>query len=325
MVIEFILIGALAGLIISFLIKGEGKVSYHLREILDAALSAAIAGAIIGAIVGVVLSLFAIYNLGFSGLLATLVLGLSCALGAALLFAAFTFLVKGLANLIGEKGARVVMGIVSGAVIGAMIGIFFSPMGITVMPEYLKFADPLRETVVKGLTEFAKFRHCFYADPRCPFFVPWEDPNIQSVEEEFDVDIEFSEKKILPDNTINVLVSLSVKNPEFGDLRIKPRCYFKKDKERELDIEKMGAYSYGDEFIFPTTAPGQEIHTSFRCTGEIPEAADKNIYTEYIVIVLERPVAVKTTWPVWIGKQPRIGIVRSEMKFNAPYIISLGT
>ncbi|MCL6500442.1 MAG: DUF456 domain-containing protein [Candidatus Pacearchaeota archaeon] len=325
MIIGFILIGALAGLVISFLIKGEGKVSYKFREIFDAALSAAIAGAIIGAVIGVVLSLFAIYNLGMSGLLATLILGVLGALGVALLFAAFTFLVKGLANLIGEKGARIVTGVAAGAIIGAIVGIFFSPVGMAVMPEYLKFADPLREFVVKGVVEVAKFRHCFYADPRCPFFVPWEDPNIQSVEEEFNVEVEFSEKKVLPDNTINLLVSLSVKNPEFGDLKIRPRCYFKKTKERELTVERLGAYAYGDEFIFPTTPLGREVHTSFRCTGEVPEAAEKNIYTEYIVVELERPVAVKTTWPVWIGKQPSMGIVRSEMKFDAPYIVSLGS
>ncbi len=325
MVVWFIVIGAIIGLLFGILAKGGGRVSYSLREIWQACLGSMIAGAIIGAVLGVILSLFAIFNLGFSGLLATLVLGLMGALIIAIIFGAVTFIVKGLANLIGEKGARIVAGLFAGAVIGAIIGLFFSPLGVAVMPEYLKFADPLREAVINGGRELATFRHCLYADPRCPFFVQWETPNIQSSREELSVDVDFSENKILPDNTINLVVSLSVSNPEFADLHIKPKCYFKREKERELAVERMGSYTFGDEFVFPTTAPGQELHTSFRCSGEIPEAADKNIYSEYVVIELERPVAVKTIWPIWIGEQPKIGIVKSEMKFNAPYVVSLGS
>ena len=327
MILLFIIIGALIGLFCGLISKGEGEASYTLREVWHASVGAAIPGAIIGAVIGILLSIFAIFDMGVSGLLATLILGLSGALIMALIFGVFTALVKGLANLVGEKGARVITSVIVGAVIGTLIGLFFSPGGamVPLMSEYLKFADPLKETIVKGIGELTKFRYCFYADPRCPFFVSWEDPNIQQSKEELYIKIDFSEKKILHDNSINLLVSLSVSNPELAELHVKPRCYFKKEKERELRVGKLGTYSFGDEFVFPSTAPGQELHTTFRCVGEIPEAIDKNIYSEYIVIELERPVNVKTTWPLWIGQQPRMGIVKSEMKFNAPYIVSLGS
>ncbi|UZE93843.1 MAG: hypothetical protein IB618_03710 [Candidatus Pacearchaeota archaeon] len=321
----FIIAGAILGAILLGAGKPGGRVSYTMGDIFNASIGAAIPGLIIGGVIGVLLSLFAIYDLGFSGLLATLILGVVGAFGLGLLFFVFTAVVKGLSNLIGERGARIITGLLAGAVIGAIFGLFFSPLGVTIMPEYLKFADPLKETVVDGLEELAKFRHCLYADPRCPFFVSWEDPNVQSIVEEFNVKVDFSERRILPDNTINLLVSLSVRNPEFAELHIKPKCFFKKDKERELIVERMGSYAFGDEFVFGTTSPGQELHTTFRCIGEIPEAADKNIYSEYVVVELERPVGVKTIWPVWIGEQPRMGIVRSEMKFNAPYIVALGS
>jgi len=323
MILLFIIFGAIIGLIFGIVSKGEGNVSYTLREIRDAALGAAVPGLIIGGVTGVLLSLFAIFNIGrLSGLLATLVLGILGALGMAIIFAAFAALVKGLSNLIGEKTARILTGLIAGAVIGAILGIFFSPLGLKLMPEYLKFASPLIEGVQKGVKELAKFRYCLYADPKCPFFVSWENPNVQSAKEELYVNVGFSEKEI-KDNNLNMLVSLSVKNPEFSELEIKPKCYFKKSKERELKVQNLGAYSSGDEFIFPTS--DEEMHTTFRCSGYIPEAIDKNIYNEVVVVELERPVAVKTTWPIWIGSQPRKGIVKSEMKFNAPYIVSLGS
>jgi len=325
MVVWFILIGSLVGLAFAVLMGGKGRIAYSLTEIWHASLGSMIAGAIIGAVVGVILSLFAVFNLGVSGLLATLIMGLGGALFTALLFGSIIFIIKGLSNVLGEKGAKMVSGLFGGALIGLVIGLYFSPIGMDIMPEYLKFADPLREGISGGVEELVKFRHCFYADPRCPFFVNWEDPNVQSIKEEFSVDVDFSENKILMDNTINLIVSLSVSNPELAELKIKPRCYFKREKEREFSVERMGSYAFGDSFVFPTTAPGQKLHTSFRCVGEISEAADKNIYSEYIVVELERPVAVKTIWPVWIGEQPKMGIVKSEMKFNAPYLVSLGS
>ena len=323
--IWFILIGALIGLLIGSLIGSKGKVAYSMKEIWNASLGSMIAGAIVGAVLGVLLSLFVVFNLGVSGLLATLIMGLGGALIFALIFGSITFVIKGLSNILGERGSRVVAGLFGGALIGLIVALFFSPVGTTIMPEYLKFAEPLREGIFTGARELAKFRYCFYADPKCPFFVNWEEANVQSTQEELSVDVDFSEKKILADNTVNLVVSLSISNPELSDLEIKPRCYFKKDKEREFSVEKMGSYAFGDSFIFPTTAPGQKLHTSFRCVGEVPEAADKNIYSEYVVVELERPIAVKTVWPVWIGTEPRMGIIKSEMKFNAPYLVSLGS
>ncbi len=280
-------------------------------------LSSGLVGGIVGAIIGLLLSVFSIMSFGFSGLAASVVLsgigffiiGLSVYSLTAIWYVLPPFLKKPITYLL-------VFGFIF---LMIYLAIFFWQLPVT--SEYLKLIDI--EPVQKGFGEIAKFRYCFYADPRCPFFVQWENPNVQTAEEELYVDVDFSEKKISPENTINLLVSFSVSNPEFGELKIKPKCYLGKDKEKELEIEKMGAYAYGDEFIFPTTASGQELHTTLRCKGEIQEAIDKNIYSEMVVIELERPVIVKTVWPVWIGLEPKIGLVKSEMKFNAPYSIAM--
>ncbi len=280
---------------------------------------------LIGAVIGVLLSLFAIFSIGLKGLLGTIVLAISGFIILGFITWIFVFTYNGLP----EQVRRIVLYVVIIPLILAIIvGLIW---GLTIafrsgtLPQYLKFASPLFEGGGKAFSELAKFRYCLYADPRCPFFVSWEDPNIQSTQEEFSVSVKFSEKNILSNDNLNMLVSLSVSNPELSELHVKPKCFLKKDKDRELDISMMGSYSYGDEFIFPTTAPGQKLHTSFRCGGEITEAIDKNLYTEYVVVELERPVAVKTIWPVWIGDEPYMGIVRSEMKFDAPYMISLGS
>ena len=96
-----------------------------------------------------------------------------------------------------------------------------------------------------------------------------------------------------------------------------------KNKSEELQIDRMGSYSYGDEFVFGRTSQGQELHTSLRCTGDIAEAGEKSVYSDIVILTLERPVSVKTTWPVQIGQEPKIGLVKSEMKFNAPYTIAM--
>ncbi len=293
-------------------------------EVARSALRTAIFVGVFGAGAGVLLSLFAVFNIGFSGLLATVVLGIYGFFGTGIITWIFAFIYQGLP----EKLRTIILYVIIIPLILAFLAVVIWGLYIAfsagTLPEYIKFASPLFEGAEKGLSELAKFRYCLYADVRCPFFVSWEDPNIQSAIEEFAVDASFSEKRIL-DDSINVLVSLSIKNPDLAELRIKPKCYLKKEKEIELEVANMGSYALGDEFVFPTSSQGRELHTTFRCVGEVPEAAGKNIFSEDLVVELERPVSVKTIWPVWLGSQPHLGIIRSEMKYNAPYMVSLGS
>lgn len=281
-------------------------------------------GAVIGGVIGVLLSLFAIIDLGISGLLSTLVL----ALGGIAIFGFLGF-VWGLLDYAVPE-AKTALGWI--VVIVVIIGLAWAAITMYragTLPEYLKFASPVFETIQEGIKEMAEFRHCLTADPRCPLFPSFDDPNIQNVKEELSVDVSFDEKRIKPDDTVSLLVKLTVRNPELAELRIKPRCYFKSKEEekggREMIVERLGSYSYGNEFRFPSTTEFEKLNTQFYCYGEIPEAIDKNIYSEKIIIELERPVAVKTTWPVWIGSRPRRGIVRSSMAYNAPYTVSLAS
>ena len=297
----------------------------NFKEVLLSALNIALIAGVIGAVIGVLLSIFAIFSIGFTGLLATIVLGL-CGfgiLGVPFLLLMFTY--YGLPEGVRKAIFYFICIPLLLAILFGICWLLYTAFTAGTLPEYLKFASPIFEGAESGFGELAKFRHCLYADPRCPFFISWEDASIQSAREELYVIVGFSEKKILSDNTVNLMVSLSVSNPELAELKIKPKCYLGKDKEKELTVKNMGTYSYGDEFIFPSTVSGQELHTSFRCVGDVPEAADKNLYSDNIIIELERPVAVKTIWPIWIGEQPRMGIVKSEMKFNAPYMVSLGS
>jgi hypothetical protein len=195
------------------------------------------------------------------------------------------------------------------------------------LPEYLKFASPVFEGVQKGFKELGMYRYCLTADEKCPFFVPWDEPTVQSQQEELSVNVLFDEKKIKADNTVSLRVDLAIKNPTLAELTIKPKCYLKSKDEKgsELTVERMGSYSYGDEFKINGTKENEEVHTQFYCSGDVPEAEGKNVYSEKVIVELERPVSVKTTWPVWIGSTPRKGLVRSTMSFNAPYTVSLAS
>lgn len=280
-------------------------------------------GLIAGAVVGVLLSLFSIYNLGVQGLLGTLVLGLSCA-G---IFAIVGFITGFISYWLPDwlKSFFTILFIL--AIFAALIWAIIKMERADTLPEYLKFASPVFEGFQKGVKELGMYRYCLTADEKCPFFVPWDEPTIQSKQEELSVDVSFDEKNIRSDNTVSLRVSLAVKNPTLAKLTIKPRCYLKSKDEKgsELKVERMGTYSYGDEFEFPPASAGEELHTEFYCSGDVFEAEDKNIYSEKVIIELERPVSVKTTWPVWIGSTPRKGLVRSTMSFDAPYTISLAS
>ncbi|MEM4153133.1 MAG: hypothetical protein QXK80_03415 [Candidatus Pacearchaeota archaeon] len=298
--------------------------TYSIGESLRASLPAGLAGAIIGAIIGVLLSLFAIFNLGLSGLIGTIILATFGLIIGFIVVYIITFVWYILPSWLKKPVTYLLIIVFIGLII--WIAIFFWRLPLT--GEYLKFASPVFDGLAKGWRDLrTSWGACLYLKPPCPFLVDWETPNVQSAQEELNIDVRFSEAKISKQNEIYVLVSLTVTNPELSELIVKPRCFLGKDKVRELNVESMGSYAKGDEFVFGTTSRGQELHTSFRCSGEIYEAGDKPLYSDYLVVVLERPVSVKTTWPVQIkrGEGPNLGLVKSTMQFNAPYSIAFAS
>lgn len=299
----------------------EDERAMSIKESFHSSLPAGLAGGIIGAIIGAILSLFTVFNIGLQGLFATIVLAtLGFAVGGIAIFL-ITF-IWNISPIWLKKPVTYIF--IFLMIVGIVwVGIFLWKLPFT--REYLKFASPMFEQIGKGLHDLrVSWGACLYMKPPCPFLIDWESPNVQSAQEELNIRVEFSENQIIQDR-VNLAVALTVVNPELGELRVKPECYLGKDKKVKLQVASMGSYSYGDEFVFGTTQPGQTLRTSLRCVGNIPEAADKQIYSEYVVLVLERPVNVKTTWPVQIGQEPKVGFVKSTMQFNAPYSIAMSS
>lgn len=294
------------------------------------AMQRAVVAGIIGAIVGVLISIFSIFQIGLKGLAATLVLGGGGFLIIGAIFWTFSVIQNGLppqvARYLSIAGAILLcIGIVFGLIT------FFTwsmqpqnqAVGDTIN-EYFKFASPLTTGVKNAGEQLVKFKYCFVADPRCPFFVNWDNPDVQNPEEQFHVTLEFSENQIINDN-VNTLCSLTIMNPSFSDLTYKPTCYYGSsyDQKKPLEVSRMGSYTYGNEFIFDSSA--NEQHTSFRCSGAIPEAADKPIHSDKLFVDLERPVLAETTWPVYIGFGSNMGKIKSTMNFKAPYSVALAS
>lgn len=291
------------------------------KEALRPAFAAGVMGAILGLVIALLLSIYPIVKFGFFsfGMLAfsTWLFFIVFVVGGFVVFFFGGFVYYYAPLPLPLKGA-IVFGI-GGAAFGFLIWTIFvastGPFGA-----YASFAlDPVRQKVSHFFTELGKFKHCFYADPRCPFFIQWDEPEIQKHEERLNVEVKFSDQRILQNN-INVLVSLSVKNPELTWLEIKPRCYLGKKKEVELEVKNLGKYASGDKFIFPLSS--EEMHTSFRCYGELSESA-KPVEYYWVVVELERPVSLEATWPIYIGSEPRMGRTKTVMPFNAPYSVAL--
>ncbi len=299
----------------------EEPKTLSVEDSFKASLPAGLAGGIIGAVIGVVLSLFAIFNIGFQGLFASLILATFGFIVGFIAIYLITFIWYILPEWLKKPVTYLFVLVIIIGVIWA--GIFLWKLPLT--SEYLKFASPMFDSVGKGWHDLrTNWGACFYLKPPCPFLIDWEAPDVQSAQEELRVDVSFSENRIVQ-NRVNLGVSITVINPELAELKVTPKCYLGKDKRQELRVENMGTYAFGDEFVFGTTQLGEELHTSLRCVGDIYDAADKQLYSDYVVVELERPVTVKTTWPVHIGQEPKIGLVRSSMQFNAPYSIAMAS
>lgn len=194
-----------------------------LNESFNASLTAGLAGGIIGAIIGVLLSLFAVFNLGFSGLFATVIFAIGGFAGGFLAIGIITFVWNALPSWL-KKPVTYLL------VIAFVVGIIFIFIAIQRLPftqEYLKFASPAFDSIGKGFKDFTtSWGACMYLKPPCPFLIDWETPNVQSSQEELSVKVTFSDTKINNQNQINVLASVSIKNPELSDLEVIPKCYF---------------------------------------------------------------------------------------------------
>jgi len=342
--------GALLAILFST-IKKEDLQRVSFNEALHSALATGFMGAIIGLVVALLFSIYPMLNFGLSalpgGFLFFLILvaagfAIFFILGVVYFYVPIPVVIK-----------HAFIGFLAGVAFGVLIWTAFvaqtGPFG-----EYAAFAmEPVREHVEDFFTEVGKFKYCLYADPKCPFFIQWDEPNVQNREEVLNIDLGFSDRRILG-NEVNLLVSLGVKNPELTELKIKPYCYlgksgysgsgsitalerglfsgeFSKDMElieqhymnkkkyKELEATNLGKYSEGDEFAFPLT--NQELSTNFRCKGDV--IGDENVDIEYVIIALRREVLVEANWPVYIGSEPNMGRSKTIMSYNAPYSIAL--
>ncbi len=321
-------IGAFVGALGGFLIKPGGRGPTG-QEYAQAIKGGAIAGAIFGGIAGILLSIFTIINLGFNGLLATLVMALTGAAVGALCLALFNVIRMASVTALGEKGAGILTGILVGIVAGILINLLILPAGGSVAIEYWKLGlEPVTNTLSDGWNELSKFKYCFYADPKCPFLIDWSDANVQSVQEVLSVGVRFSEYQIKNDE-INIIAEISVKNPEKYELHLVPKCYLgtKIDKSREITIKNAATYFQGVEFVFPMSS--ETLSSSLRCSSSVPECQNRNVCLDQkVFLVLERPVRLQGTWPIYLGQKysfPGPRKVKTELKFNVPWQITLSS
>lgn len=285
-------------------------------EALKPALAAGITGAILGLVIAFLLSLYPIIKVGGAGLY-----------GSFFFFLVFVgvgfagFFIVGYLYFVTPASPAMKGAIIGAAVGGGLAFLFWTLFVASTGPfgAYARYATtPIREKVSEFFKEVAKFKYCFYADPRCPFFIQWDEPERQSHEEMLNVEVSFSDEKTRKDE-INLLVSLAVKNQELTQLRIKPKCYLGKKKEKEIEVKNLGKYAIGDEFAFPLSS--EEMHTSFRCYTPLDSSAPVSTYD--VVVELIRPVTLRAVWPIYVGSGPNLGRSRTVMPFNAPYSIAL--
>lgn len=286
-----------------------------------------IPGAIIGAAIGVLFSIFSVIQMGFSGLLSTIVLMLVCGAGGALGLGLTNILRTALVNSMGPGAAGALVGILFGGILFCFVVFIANPATGGAVGQYWQAGwDPVYKVLSDGVKELYKWRYCFVADPHCPFFVDWSDANVQSKQEVLQVDASFSQTQIKNDYA-DSLVQLTVNNPEKYELHLIPKCSLGQSiqNSRPITLKNMGTYAQGYEFVFPMSA--DSLSTSLRCSSEVVECEGKAVCLDQrIFLVLDRPVLLQGDWPIYIGRQyavtgPRQ--VRTDLKFNAPWTVAL--
>ncbi|UCD21107.1 MAG: hypothetical protein JSW08_00985 [archaeon] len=316
-----ILVGGFGAVLAAFGLgsKWEYEKGLTFKDSLGQAWKSGLLGLIIGLVLAFLLSLYPVFTFGFAGLY-----------GSFLFFVVFAglgfgaFFVGGFAYYFINIPIRLKQMIIFG-IIGVAIGftlwmVFIATTGP--VGEYANFAfAPIREKIDDVFDELEKFKYCFYADARCPFFIQWDEAERINPLELLNIDVEFSDQRILRDE-VNVLVSVTVKNPELTELEITPKCYLGEKKKETLKVKHMGKYASGDKFIFPLS--GEDMHTSFRCFGDISHLEGQhNTYFDKVLVEFERPVRLTGNWPVYIGSEPNMGRTKTILAYNAPYSIAL--
>jgi len=286
-----------------------------------------IPGAVIGTAIGLVFSIFSIIQMGFSGLLSSLILMLVCGAGGAGGLGIANILRTWLNNAIGPGGAGAIAGIFFGALLFLFIIFVANPATGGALGQYWEAGwDPVWGKISYAAEELYKWRYCFVADPHCPFFIDWSDANVQSREEVLQVNVDFKQTQIKNDY-IDSLAEITVKNPEKYELHLIPKCYLGEsfEKSRSITLKNMGTYAQGYEFIFPMSA--DLLSTSVRCAAEVTECMGMAVCLDQrIYLVLERPVLLQGVWPIYIGRSYAITgpkQVRTDLRFNAPYSVTL--
>ena len=320
MLVLFIIGGCIVGILFGLIFKPEKYETLSVKEALKASFGTAFMGLIIGAVAALLLSLFPLFKFGLSGLSGSFWFFIIFIIGGWAVFFVIGFIYWYVPLPTALKHA-VIFGTI-GVVFGLACWMVFvsntGPAG-----SYMAFAfAPIREQVDKFFTSLDKFRYCFYADAKCPFFIQWDEPTTQSPQEVLNIDLQFSDNKILQ-NRVDVQVSMTLKNPEKTEIKITPKCYLgdrPHSKDHDLEVMNLGKYALGDEFAFPLSSA--EMHTTFRCVGDLPDNT-ANAYIGYVIVNLERPVNLKGNWPIYIGSEPNMGRTKSVMSFNAPYSFAL--
>ena len=326
MFIALVVCVAGGGILGYFFGKGGGRNATP-GEYKQALVAGLIPGAIIGAALGAVFSIFSIIQMGFSGLLSTLILVLVCGAGGAGGLGFANVIRTWLVNAMGPGGAGALSGILFGGLLFCFVMFVANPATGGAFEQYWGAGwDPVWKVISDAAKELYKWRYCFVADPHCPFFIDWSDAKVQSDQEALQVNVEFKQTQIKNDY-VNALIELSVKNPEKYELHLIPKCFLGEtfEKSRPINLKNMGTYAQGYEFVFPMSA--DTMSTSLRCDAEVTECMGKAVCLDQrIFLVLERPVLLQGVWPIYIGKEyPITGPkqVFTELKFNVPYSVTL--
>ncbi len=293
--------------------KKEGKKEDNLSQ----GLSRGILWAIIGGVAGIILSIFAVVDAGFAGVPAMMVLGLGGA--------AFGFCLGFIYGVFPKKykvfGAIIIIIVLFLIVYWLFVSAKFGggPLGFVsgyLSPLSLRVSDA-SNAIGNFFFGFKQYGYCLSNDKRCPFLASLETSEVENKEDLFNIRVVFSNRNVIG-SELNLFASIYARNPNEEPLTIIPKCYVGSDKSQEIDVVRLGAYSEGNLFNFPTSET--EMSTSLRCSGTV----DGTRITDTAILTLERPAVVKVTWPITVKDEEETRApVKSSMDYNAPYSVSL--
>ncbi len=159
-------------------------------------------------------------------------------------------------------------------------------------------------------------------DPDCQAKI-WQDPVVESAQPEIDIDIRLQRSNLLEtDGEISATVFLDISKPGgIEEVRIKPTCSLSDGTELDAVLEERD--QEGEYIVISSET--KAYTTSFQCEGYTN--TENPITKTKLIIKLERPVSVETTWDVYLSKisDGSKGITRARQTNYAPYTLSLGS